>query len=95
MHGPSHQSFVADLRDCQGRSLECEVRGGSRLPLVSVVAFVLPLVVVVAVVQCVEIYVGSALAAIAGVVAAGLVTMTSAGMMKFLTRRSGVTGAGR
>ncbi|MEZ6035446.1 MAG: hypothetical protein R3C17_20310 [Planctomycetaceae bacterium] len=73
----------------------CEVAGSSRLLLLTVVAFVLPLVVIVAVVQFLESHVGSAVAAIAGVVAAGLMTATSAGIVKLVTGRSDVTGAGR
>jgi hypothetical protein len=63
--------------------------------LLTLVAFVLPLVVIVAVVQCMETQVGSALAAIAGVVAAGFAAVTSAGIVKFLTGKCAVTGAGR
>ncbi|MCA9011463.1 MAG: hypothetical protein KDB01_17040 [Planctomycetaceae bacterium] len=73
----------------------CEVAGSSRLLLLTVVAFVLPLVVIVAVVQFLESHVGSAVAAITGVVAAGLMTATSAGIVKLVTGRSDVTGAGR
>lgn len=72
----------------------CEVAGSSRLLLLTVVAFVLPLVVIVAVVQFLESYVGSAVAAITGVVAAGLMTAASAGIMKLVTGQSDVTGAG-
>lgn len=73
----------------------CEVGGSSQLLLLSVVAFVLPLVVIVAVVQFLESHVGPAMAAIAGVVAAGLAAVTAAGIVKFSTGNSGVRGAGR
>lgn len=63
--------------------------------LLTLVAFVLPLVVIVAVVQCLESHIGSALSAFAGVVAAGFTAAISAGTAKFLTGKCAVTGAGR
>ena len=92
---PGYRSSAVDGVDRQDASAVCGVAGGSRLLLLTVVAFVLPLVLIVAVVQFLESYVGSAVAAIAGVVAAGLMTVTSAGIMKLVTGRSDVTGAGR
>lgn len=92
---PDFRHSAVDGGDRQDGSVVCEVAGSSRLLLLTVVAFVLPLVVIVAVVQFLESYVGSAVAAIAGVIAAGLMTAASAGIMKLVTGPSDVTGAGR
>ena len=92
---PDFQHSAVDGGDRQDGSVVCEVAGSSRLLMLTFVAFVLPLVVIVAVVQFLESRVGSAVAAIAGVVAAGLMTVTSAGIMKLVTGQSDVTGVSR
>ncbi len=92
---PGDQPSAVDGGDRQDASAVCGVAGGSRLLLSTVVAFVLPLIVIVAVVQFLESHVGPALAAIAGVVAAGLAAVTAAGIVKFSAGKSGVRGAGR
>lgn len=72
----------------------CEVPGSSRLLLLTLVAFVLPLVVIVVVVNFLESHIGSVLAAIAGVAAAGSAIAFAAGIEKFFTGKSAVRGAG-
>lgn len=92
---PDHQCSVEGRRDSQDDSVGCEIRGSSGLLLLTVVAFVLPLVVIVAVVQSLESHIGSAVAAIAGVSAALLMAVTSAGILRRFTGKSAVTGADR
>ncbi len=72
-----------------------EARGGSQLVLLTVIAFVLPVVVCVMTVQFLESRVGSAAAAIAGLVAAGLLAAASAGIVKKYGCRSAANGADR
>ncbi|MBC7964513.1 MAG: hypothetical protein H7Z17_01205 [Fuerstia sp.] len=72
-----------------------EARGGSRLVLLTVMAFVLPVVVSVVVVQFIESRIGSAMAAIAGLAAAGLTAATSARIVKRFACRSTAAGADR
>ena len=92
---PGYRSSAVDGVDRQDASAVCGVAGGSRLLLLTVVAFVLPLVVIVAVVQFLESHVGPALAAIAGAVAAGSAAVTAAGIVKFSKGKSAGRGAGR
>lgn len=68
---------------------------GAQLVLLTVMAFLLPLVVSVVTVQTLESRAGSAVAAIAGVAAAGLSAATSAGIVRRLACPSEVTGADR
>jgi len=91
----AHQCSLESRRDIQDDSLVCQVRGSSRLLLLTVVAFVFPIVVIITVVQFLESHVGSAVAAIAGGAAALLTAAISAGILKRITDRSAVTGADR
>ncbi len=75
-------------------SAVCEASGGARVVLLAVMAFVVPVVMSVVVVQAIESRVGSAAAAIAGLAAAGLTAVTSAGVVRRFACRSAVTGAG-
>ncbi|RPI74211.1 MAG: hypothetical protein EHM42_15655 [Planctomycetaceae bacterium] len=58
----------------------------------SVMAFLVPVVVSVVVVQSIESRVGSAMAALAGVAAAGLAALGSASIAKYLAFRLARTG---
>ena len=92
---PGDQPSAVDGGDRQDGSAVCEVADSSRLLLLTFVAYVLPLIVIVAVVQFLESHVGSALAAITGVVAAGSAAVTAAGIVKFSAGKGAVdlTGA--
>jgi hypothetical protein len=91
--GIRHPSAAGDQN--QYDPVACEAHGGSRLVLLTVIAFVLPLVVIVVVVQFLEHHVGAAGAAITGLAAAGLMIAMSAGMVKRFACWPAATGADR
>jgi len=74
---------------------ECQPVSGSHLVLLSVLAFVLPVVVSVVTVQSIESRAGSATAAITGLAAAGLTAATSAGIVRRFACQSAFRGANR
>ena len=87
----------SDSAGDHGQHVSADFGEGSdrRLVLLAVMAFVVPVVVGIVVVQTIESRAGSAAAAIAGLAAAGLTALTSALIVKRLTCRSTACGASR
>ena len=92
---PGNQNSVAACDNRQHVSAAVEEGGARRLVLTAVLAFVVPVVVSVVVVQSIESRVGSGAAAIVGLAAAGLAALPSASIVRRLAYRSTVSGAGR
>ena len=92
---PGNQNSDAVRENGQHISAAVEEGGARRLVLTAVLAFVLPVVVSVVVIQSIESRVGSGAAAIVGLVAAGLAALPSASIVRRLACRSTVSGADR
>ena len=90
---PGNHSSVAARDNGQHVSAAVEEVDARRLVLSAVLAFVVPVVVSLVVVQSIESHVGSGAAAIVGLAAAGLVTLSSASIVRRLACRSTVSGA--
>lgn len=87
----------SDSAGDHGQRVSADFGDGSdrRLVLLAVMAFIVPVVIGIVVVQSVESHAGPAAAAVAGFAAAGLTALTSALIVKRITSQSTVCGASR
>lgn len=85
----------ADAALCGESVCDCAGLQGGRLILMSLTAFIGPVVVGVIVVQSLESRMGSLAAGVAGLAAAALIVLVSSGVVRRLHRPSEVAGADR